>query len=216
MGAAPDYLAYDGSAVRPLMSGLRFTRPFTILGILLALLVIGAFVLVALNAQNNASSPSMTVVVGTRDLQARVAIDPGALQLACIPVPGTYPKVYFTRLQDVAGLVPLVTIPTGQAITSNEVAKPSAALGSQSEYLPIPSGYVAITIPTSEQQGVAGYPQPEDYISVIATVATAGKVATKTIFTNLHLIRVGMAGSNPATAHARRLKLRVSGCPAKE
>ena len=160
----------------PLLTAITFRRPFTILGILLALLVIAAFVLVALNAQNNASSPSMNVVVATRDLQPRVAIDPAALQLTSIPVPGTYPKIYFTRLQDVAGLVPLVAIPTGQAVTSNEVAKPSAALGTQSEYLPIPSGYVAVTIPTSEQQGVADYIQPEDYISVIATVATAGKV----------------------------------------
>jgi Flp pilus assembly protein CpaB len=197
------------------MSGLRFTRPFTVLGILLALLVIAAFVLVALNAQNSAASPSMSVVVANRDLQARVAIDPAALQLTSIPVPGTYPKVYFTRLQDVAGLVPLVTIPAGQAVTSNEVAKPSAALGSQSEYLPIPSGYVAITIPTSEQQGVAGYPQPEDYISVIATVATAGKVATKTIFTNLHVIRVGMAGSTGSTSNASSLTVVVTECQAE-
>ena len=197
------------------MSGLRFTRPFTVLGILLAVLVIAAFVLVALNAQNNAASPSMNVVVANRDLQARVAIDPAALQLTSIPVPGTYPKVYFTRLQDVAGLVPLVTIPAGQAVTSNDVAKPSAALGSQSEYLPIPSGYVAITIPTSEQQGVAGYPQPEDYISVIATVATAGKVATKTIFTNLHVIRVGMAGSTGSTSNASSLTVVVTECQAE-
>jgi Flp pilus assembly protein CpaB len=194
------------------MSGLRFTRPFTILGILLAVLVIGAFVLVALNAQNGAASPSMSVVVATRDLQPRVAIDPAALQVTSIPVPATYPKVYFTRLQDVAGLVPLVTIPTGQAVTSNEVAKPSAALGSQSEYLPIPSGYVAVTIPTSEQQGVANYIQPEDYISVIATVATAGKVASKTIFTNLHVIRVGAAG---ATSNASSLTVVVTECQAE-
>src|ERR1700681_355093 len=198
------------------MSGLRFTRPFTVLGILLAVLVIAAFVLVALNAQNGAASPSMNVVVATRDLQARVAIDPAALQLTSVPVPATYPKVYFTRLQDVAGLVPLVTIPSGQAVTSNEVAKPSAALGSQSEYLPIPSGYVAITIPTSEQQGVAGYPQPEDYISVIATVATAGKVATKTIFTNLHVIRVGMASAAGAnTSSASSLTVVVTECQAE-
>ena len=52
------------------------------------------------------------------------------------------------------------------------VAKPNQALGSQSEFLPIPSGYVALTIPTSEQQGVAGNIQPDDYISVIATVTT--------------------------------------------
>src|ERR1700686_270755 len=194
------------------MSGLRFTRPFTILGILLALLVIAAFVLVALNAQNNAASPSMNVVVATRDLQPRVAIDPAALQLTSIPVPGTYPKVYFTRLQDGAGLVPLVTIPTGQAVKSNEVAKPSAALGSQSEYLPIPSGYVAITIPTSEEQGVANYIQPEDYISVIATVSTAGKVAAKTIFINVHVIRVGTQGS---TSSASSLTVVVTECQAE-
>jgi len=194
------------------MSGLRFTRPFTVLGILLAVLVIAAFVLVALNAQNGAASPSMNVVVATRDLQPRVAIDAASLQVTSIPVPGAYPKVYFTRLQDVAGLVPLVTIPTGQAVTSNEVAKPSAALGSQSEYLPIPSGYVAVTIPTSEQQGVANYIQPEDYISVIATVATAGKVASKTIFTNLHVIKVGAAG---APTNASSLTVVVTECQAE-
>jgi Flp pilus assembly protein CpaB len=197
------------------MSGLRFTRPFTILGILLAVLVIAAFVLVALNAQNGAASPSMSVVVATRDLQPRVAIDPAALQVTSIPVPGTYPKVYFTRLQDVAGLVPLVTIPSGQAVTSNEVAKPSAALGSQSEFLPIPSGYVAVTIPTSEQQGVANYIQPEDYISVIATVATAGKVASKTIFTNLHVIRVGTPSVAGAASNASSLTVVVTECQAE-
>ena len=197
------------------MSGLRFTRPFTILGILLAVLVIAAFVLVALNAQNGAASPSMSVVVATRDLQPRVAIDAAALQVASIPVPGAYPKVYFTRLQDVAGLVPLVTIPTGQAVTSNEVAKPSGALGSQSEFLPIPSGYVAVTIPTSEQQGVANYIQPEDYISVIATVATAGKVASKTIFTNLHVIRVGTPSVAGAASNASSLTVVVTECQAE-
>ncbi len=202
--------------MRPLISGLRFTRPFTILGILLALLVIAAFVLVALNAQNSASSPTMNVVVATKDLQPRVAIDPASLELRPIPVPGTYPKVYFTRIQDVQGLVPLVAIATDQAITSNDVAKPSAALGSQSAYLPIPSGYVAITIPTSEQQGVADFIQPEDYISVIATVSTAGKVATKTIFTNLHVIRVGTAGSTGSNATtASSLTVVVTECQAE-
>jgi Flp pilus assembly protein CpaB len=198
------------------MSGLRFTRPFTILGIVLALVVITAFVLVALNAQNSAASPSISVVVANRDLQPRVAIDAAALDIKSIPVPGTYPKVYFTRLQDVQGLVPLVTIPLGQAITSNEVAKPSAALGSQSEYLPIPSGYVAVTIPTSEQQGVANYIQPEDYISVIATVTSAGKVASKTIFTNLHVIRVGAPPApGTTTSNSTSLTVVVTECQAE-
>lgn len=201
--------------MRSLTSGLRFTRPFTILGIVLALVVITAFVLVALNAQNSAASPSINVVVATRDLQPRVAIDPAALAMKSIPVPGTYPKVYFSRLEEVQGLVPLVAIPTGQAITSNDVAKPSAALGSQSEFLPIPSGYVAVTIPTSEQQGVAGYIQPEDYISVIATVASAGKVASKTIFTNLHVIKVGPPSTTGAASNASSLTVVVTECQAE-
>ncbi len=202
--------------MRPLISGLRFTRPFTILGILLALLVIGAFVLVALNAGNSAGSPTMNVVVATKDLQPRVAIDAGSLELRSIPVPNLYPKVYFTRIQDVEGLIPLVAVSTGQAVTSNDVTKSNAALGSQSAYLPIPSGYVAITIPTSEQQGVANYIQPEDYISVIATVSTAGKVATKTIFTNVHVIRVGMAASAGSGAPtASSLTVVVTECQAE-
>src|SRR5258708_21010320 len=98
MGAAPDYLAYDVSAVRSLTSDLRFTRPFTILGIVLALVVITAFVLVALNAQNSAASPSMNVFVATMDIQPRAPIDPPALQMRNIPSPYTYPKHSFATI----------------------------------------------------------------------------------------------------------------------
>ncbi len=214
-GAAPGYLAYDGSAVRNL-TGLTSRRPFTLLGILLALLVIVAFVLVALNAQQSSSSPQMTVVITTRDLPPRIPIDAGSLVLKSMPVLETYPKVYFTRISDVAGMIPLVTIGNGQAVTSNDVAKPSQALGSQSEYLPIPTGYVAITIPTSEQQGVANYIQPDDYISVIATVSTGPKVAAKTIFTNLHVIKVGPASTSAGGASsASSLTVVVTECQAE-
>jgi pilus assembly protein CpaB len=171
-----------------------------LLGILLAVLVIGAFVLVALNAGSASGSPPMTVVVATKDLQPRLAIDAASLALKSIPIPNGYPKVYFTRIEDVQGMVPLVTILSGQAVTSNDVAKADQAVGSQSEWLPIPSGYVALTIPTSEQQGVAGYPQVDDYLSVIATVSLGGKVASKTIFTQIHVIRVGMASAPGAAS----------------
>lgn len=197
------------------MSGLTFRRPFTILGILLALLVIGAFVLVALNAGNASSSSSQTVVVATRDLPPRQPIDAGSLELKPITVDSKYPAVFFHRLQDVQGLVPLVTIVSGQAVSTNEVAKTSQALGSQSEYLPIASGYVALTIPTSEQQGVADYIQPNDYISVIATVSAAGKVASKTIFTNLHVIKVGTQAAGGSATNASSLTVVVTECQAE-
>jgi Flp pilus assembly protein CpaB len=144
----------------------------------------------------------MTVVVTTRDLQPRLPIDAASLALKTIPVPAGYPKVYFTRIEDVTGMVPLVTIVSGQAVTATDVSKSNQALGAQSAYLPIPSGYVALTIPTSEQQGVGGYPQVDDYISVIATVSSGGKVASKTIFTQIHVIRVGMPSTGAAGAAA--------------
>ena len=90
----------------------------------------------------------------------------------------------------------------------------SQALGAQSEYLPIPQGYVAITIPTSEQQGVADFIQRDDYISVIATVSTAGKVASKTVFTNLHVIRVGTSAA-AGTSNASSLTVVVTECQAE-
>lgn len=199
------------SALRT-VSGITSRRPFTLLGIVLALLVIAAFVLVALNASNAGATPTLSVVVAAADLQPRVAITAAELTTAAIPVPGDYPKVYFSDLKQVVGMVPLVAIPKQKAITSNEVARPSQALGSQSEYLPIPSGYVALTIPTSEEQGVAFNIQPDDYISVIATVSTAGRVADKTIFTNLHVIKVGTPGGSGAPSS---LTVVVTACQAE-
>jgi Flp pilus assembly protein CpaB len=198
------------------MPGLTFRRPFTFLGILIALVVIAAFVLVALNAGSPSGSP-LQVVVSTKDLQPRLPIDGSSLELKSVTVPSSYPKVFFTRIQDVQGMIPLVTIPAGQAVTANDVAKPSQALGSASQYLPIPTGYVALTIPTSEQQGVADYIQQDDYISVIATVSSAGKVASKTIFTNLHVIRVGTesSGAGGAASSASSLTVVVTECQAE-
>jgi Flp pilus assembly protein CpaB len=182
--------------------------------VLLAILVIVAFVLVALNASASNASLTETVVVASKDLQPRIPIAAGDVATATIPVPQAYPKVYFSRVSDLVGMVPLVAVGQSQAITANEVAKPSATLGAQSAYLPIPQGYVAMTIPTSEQQGVADYIQPGDYISVIATVSSAGKVAAKTIFTQIHVIKVGTE-SSAAGGSASSLTIVVTECQAE-
>jgi len=195
-------------------STITSRRPFTLLGVLLALLVIVAFVLVALNASQSGISPTQTVVVATADLRPRIPITEADLATRSLPIPSTYPKVYFVKVSDVLGMVPLVAITTGQVVSSNDVAKPNQALVSQSEYLPIPQGYVALTIPTSEQQGVADYIQPGDYISVIATVTSGGRVAVKTIFTQLHVIKVGTQ-STSAGSGASSLTVVVTQCQAE-
>lgn len=183
---------------------------------MLALVVILAFVLVALNASNAGSSPQQSVVVAAKDLSPRVPIAAGDLSTRTLNVPGNYPKVYFGSVNQVAGMVPLVPILTGEVVSANDVAKPNQALGSQSEFLAIPKGYVALTIPTSEQQGVADYIQPDDYISVIATVTSNGRVASKTIFTQLHVIKVGSAStSGGGAAAASSLTVVVTQCEAE-
>jgi Flp pilus assembly protein CpaB len=200
------------------LSGLTSRRPFTLLGIILALLVIAAFVLVALNASTGQGSTMQSVVIATKDLSPRIPISGDSLQLKSIPVAGYPSGSFFTRLDDVKGMVPLVTIVSGEPITGNLIAKPGTTLGSQSAFLPIPSGYVAFTMPTSEQQGVGGYIQPDDYISVIAVVQVNGRVATKTVFTNLHVIRVGpmeAAGAQAGAAPPSSLTVVVTECQAE-
>lgn len=180
--------------------------------------MIAAFVLVAINASAGQGTALQNVVVASTDLAARVPIAESSIEVKSIPV-GAYPTaVLFHSKQDVKGMVPLVTIVAGEPITSNVIAKPGAGLGSQSEFLPIPSGYVAIDLPTSEQQGVGGYIQPDDYISVIATVDANGKVASMTVFTNLHVIRVGPPASGPnapSTSAASSLTVVVTECQAE-
>src|SRR2546423_6883173 len=79
--------------------------------------------------------------------------------------------------------------------------------GSAPAYLPLVKGYVAMTIPTGEQQGVAGHISVGDYVTVIvsASVTTFGakpsatgvtKIVSKTVFTNLRIIGLGPAAAN--------------------
>jgi Flp pilus assembly protein CpaB len=74
----------------------------------------------------------------------------------------------------------------------------------QPAYLPIPKGFVALTIPTGEQVGVAGFIQAGDYINILASsqvsvFQTSGqqqgppRSVTKTVFTNVHVLKVGPA-----------------------
>ena len=169
--------------------------------------MIVAFVLVALNASAANNNPMQTVVVAGKDLAPRVQITADDLSTSLVPT-GRW-AVYFNRKEDVVGMVPLVPIPSGHVITAEDVAK------SSQPYLLIPKGYVALTIPTSEQQGVADYIQPGDYIAVIATVSSATKVASLTVFTQLHVIKVGTQQGAAGGASATSLTIVVTQCQAE-
>ena len=180
----------------------RRRRPFTILGALIALITLGAFIFLATQRSGGAplvvsgGSGDVSVVVAKADIPARASIEQGSLQVTKMTSADAPPQ-HFSAVADLSGKTQyfaLVVIKAGQPVLANElVSSPGDLSTAAPSFLPIPKGFVAMTIPTSEEQGVAGYIQPGDYIGIIAIVDRAGVTASRTVFNNVHVIRVGNA-----------------------
>lgn len=158
---------------------------------------IAVFVVGGALSGSRLSGNTTKIVVAAQDIPLRSVIS--ADQITTISfAQADVPPGAFTAVGGLLHMTAELNITKGQAITDNMVARsPDQIAGPSPAYLPIPSGFVAMTIPTGEQQGVAGYIQAGDYITVQATASTSlfganpGKSVTKTVFTNLHVIRVG-------------------------
>jgi len=196
------------AAPRPRAGGGRL---FIILGVVMFLVATG--ILIALGTFTRGGGNGGTVggantkvVYAAKDIPLRTQIlSQDQITVKTVPsdlVPGAFTldsgisdsqaqKAAFSRVQS---LIAEVNISAGQPLLQNALAKPGDIVsGAQAAFLPIPEGYVAFTIPTSEQTGVAGNVQPNDYITVLATAGSGKSSATVTIFTQLHVIRVGPA-----------------------
>ncbi|MDQ6748016.1 MAG: Flp pilus assembly protein CpaB [Candidatus Dormibacteraeota bacterium] len=143
------------------------------------------------------------VVVAAKNLTARQVLGAGDVAVKQIYT-ADVPSGTFTHVEDVKGMMAAANLTAGQPITSGLVAKPGEDLGqSDVAYLPLPPGYVATTVPTSEQQGVAGYIRAGDSISVVAVVPTnpgqqSASANARTVLTNLHVLRVGVLTPKPS------------------
>lgn len=180
------------TAARP-----RSGTPYTILGLVLAVLGFGAVLLFSsMGAHPTAAiggGPQVDVVVASEDIGIRTPITASQLKVVKFAQADAPPGAY-RLVDDVKNSVAAIDIKKGQAVTSNLVVKSGDAVpGPQSAYLPIPTGFVAITLPTGEMQGVAGYIQTGDYISIIGLVNAASGQNVRTLFTNVHVLRVGPA-----------------------
>ena len=186
-------------------------RLFIIVGLLLAVLAgAGVFFLGGTLGGGGGSGPSINVVVAATAIPQRASIRTEDLQVE--KVSGVFVNTY-TRASDVVNLIAEVNITKGTIITSDMLAKDQGSIGftNAPAYLPLAQGYVAITVPTSEQQGVAGHIVVGDYITMIAsaqsTVFTkpgaqqAPSVIVKTVFTNMRIIGVGPAIISTAPAN---------------
>lgn len=212
------------------------SRLFIIAGAALALV---AFLLVVLLGGNKGgagigSGPSTQVVVAARDVPFRTPFSKDDLTMQAFPS-GAVPPGAFTKISDIIGTqaanatpapggatgttnstgrAAAVSIKKGQPILDNMTATSLDAISIQPAYLQIPKGWVAATIPTSEQIGVAGFVQAGDYINIIATAQTTvfqtspggssqqPKSVTRTVFTNVHVLKVGPATAQVSTGGA--------------
>jgi Flp pilus assembly protein CpaB len=153
-------------------------------------------------------SSGTVVVVAAQAIPVRHQITEADLTTTKISpnLPNTY-----AQTKDVKGLISELFISKGSLITSDMLARDVGLIpaGSAPAYLPLASGYVAMTIPTGEQQGVAGHITLGDYITVIASANVVippnpAKIVSKTVFTNIHIIGLGPAVANvqPASGAA--------------
>lgn len=183
-------------------------RLFIIVGLILALAAGGGVFLFASTLATGAGSgPSQDAVVAKQTISVRHQITADDLSLVKVStnVINTYAKA-----TDVVGLIAEIQISKGAVILSDMLAKDISLVpaGQAPAYLPLPQGWVAMTIPTGEQQGVAGHIALGDYITVIASASVTlflpstgqqvgpPKVLSKTVFTNVHVIGLGPAAAN--------------------
>jgi pilus assembly protein CpaB len=194
---------------------------------------VAVFVVGMVLAAGSSATRQVSAVVALRDIGPREPITVSSIAVSQVPA-ASLPPHAIVRMADLVGYTALVTIYRGQVLSQNVVtASPDQIDQAVSSYLPIPQGFVAITVPTNELQGVAGYVAAGDYINVIASVNTKlllvyrGQVidthdtgmVTRTVFTSVRVIRVGPPTVGPNTGQQQGLSssltIVVSECDAQ-
>jgi Flp pilus assembly protein CpaB len=179
----------------------------------------GVFLLGGTVGGGGGGGATTTVVYAKQAIPARHTITDADLDTQKVSGPFTSINNTYVNKSDVLTLIAQIQISKGSIITADMLARDAGAIpaGAAPAYLPLPSGYVAMTIPTGEQQGVAGRITLGDYITVISSAAItvfsvgpaapsagATKIISKTVFTNVRVIGLGPYAANvqPASGGA--------------
>lgn len=181
----------------------RRGRLYIIVGAVLAVLAFALAAGIASLPLIQGTTGGTRIVVAGHDIKARTVITAADLTLASF---NPAPPEAFTALKDVEGKGARVDIPAGLPITANLVGQAGGLINeSDVAYLPIPKGWVAVTVPTGEQVGVGGYVQIGDRITMLATINTAvfgqspGRNVVLTVFRDVDVLRVGPANGGTTT-----------------
>jgi Flp pilus assembly protein CpaB len=180
-----------------------------VVGAILAVLAFAAAATIASLPLLQTSSTGTRVVVAKHDIKARTVIQESDLDFGSFT---PAPPQTFSGIKDVKGKGARVDIPSGYPITANLLASSSDLLtGSEVAYLPIPSGYVAVTVPTSEQVGVGGYIQATVNTNVFGK--NPGSSVVRTVFRDVYVVRVGPSGqASSAQTVTTSLTLMMTSC----
>jgi len=205
-------------------AGRRWNLPVLILGVVLAVGAFAASVLIGGTRGSEAPrSDTTAVVVAARDLDARTTVAAGDLTITRYATADLPPGALATTAPAV-GMVLQAPLRKNQPILTNLLGKAgegSASIGTQPGFLPLDKGLVATTLPTAELVGVADFIRAGDYIDVVAVVTAKGATTAnvRTIYSGIHVIRVGLAGQQFALPSAgtssTSLTIAVTQCQAE-
>jgi Flp pilus assembly protein CpaB len=196
----------------------RSGRVYIVIGAVLAVLAFATAATIASLPLIQGSTSGTKVVVASHDIRARTLIQASDLTLASF---NPAPPQAFTAIKDVSGKGARVDIPAGSPVTANLIAASQDLLSSSDiAFLPIPQGWIAVTIPTNEQVGVGGYIQVGDRITMLATIDTTafgqspGTPVVRTVFRDVDVLRVGPAtnGSAPTGNLTSSLTVLMTAC----
>lgn len=195
-------------------------KPLFLIGLAMAFLAFLLVVVLAssISARSSAGTAQVAVVIAARDIPYRHAIVAADLGVAHLPATAVPPGAVL-KLQDAVGKVAQVDVLKGQPIATNLVA---ASGTGEPRFLPIPQGWVAATIPATEQQAVGGYVAPNDVIDIEASLSEAlltpgmqnPRQLTRTVFPGIFVIELGQPGTKAASGVPSSLTVLVTPCDA--
>jgi Flp pilus assembly protein CpaB len=188
------------------LSRRRGGRLYIVIGAVIAVVAFITATGIALLPSFQSTAGGTRVVVASHDIKARTLIQASDLTLMNVNPP---PPLSFPDVKDVTGKGARVDIPASSPITSNLIAASGDLLStSDVAYLPIPEGWIAVTIPTGEQVGVGGYVQVGDRITMLATINTStfgqspGTSVVRTVFRDVDVLRVGPSSGSAGSGSA--------------
>jgi len=193
----------------------KSNRILLIFGFVVAIVAFGLNLLLA--RTNGGGAPigtgpkNVPVIVATKDITATTQLTADLVTITYFS-PDQAPPFAFRAKDGVVGKYAAVPIHVNQAISDNLLVSSAGGIIQKQPYLEIPTGQVAMQIPTGELIGAGGYIQPDDRIDIIVSFQAPGVPLpkTKTTFSNLRILRVGPAGGANARGISSSLTVLVT------